>query len=72
VQQRGHLAEHSPASITEVKNEWSYTSVSPNTFIASAVTAMSLGSFKDAGHSPGYAAPGMRKISEKHWTGGEE
>ena len=34
VQQQVHLAEHSPASTTEVKNEWRYTSVLPNTFTA--------------------------------------
>jgi len=28
-----HEADHSPASIAEVKNEWSYTSILPYTFV---------------------------------------
>jgi hypothetical protein len=30
----GHDADHSPPSSDEVKNEWSYTSIQPNLFMA--------------------------------------
>ena len=41
VQQWGHLAEHSSAS-TELKNEWSYTSISTIAFIVCTGTALHL------------------------------
>jgi len=37
----GHDAEHSPLSSDQVKNEWSYNSIPPYPFMASAGTYLS-------------------------------